>query len=147
MNYVVWWLVCDGQLYMCLWWMIVGQVMVVYLSISLCLSLLVMMNVLFWMAMYCFKFLLWILGHHILFYLLCEYNMSYCISFHGYIYLFTHTCCTPWIAKFRGSFCLDVCKSCIDDSNWNSNSCIHQGGALHKFWVSKALNSFILIKA
>ena len=96
----------------------------------------------FWMAMCCFKFLLWNLGHHILFYLLCEYNMSYCISFFTDIYLFTYTCCTPWIAKFRGSFCLDVCKSCIDDSIWNSNSCIHQGGALHKFWGLKALTFF-----
>ena len=58
------------------------------------------------------------------------------------IYLFTHTCCTPRIAKFRGSFCLDVCKSCIDDSKWNSNSCIHQGGALHKFWGSKSFKFF-----
>ena len=106
-------LVTDYYLYVCvmddcrtsLW-------LSIYL-ISLYLSLLMMVNA-FWMAMCCFKLFLKNLGHHILFYLLCEYNMSYCISFHGYIYLFTHTCCTPRIAKFRGSFCLDVCKSCID---------------------------------
>ena len=86
------------------------------------------------------------LGHHILFYLLCEITCHIAFLFTS-IYLFTHTCCTPRIAKFRGSFCLIECKSCIDDSNWYSNSCIHQGGALHKFWGSKALNSFILIKA
>jgi hypothetical protein len=45
------------------------------------------------------------------FLLLSEYNMSYYISF-SWIYLFTHTCGTPRITKFRGSFCLDVCKSC-----------------------------------
>ena len=93
-----------------------------------------------------FKFLLWNLGHHTLFYLLCEITCHIAFLFTD-IYLFTHTCYTPWLAKFRGSFCLDVCKSCMDDSNWNSNSCIHQGGALHKFWGSKGLNSIILIKS
>ena len=80
------------------------------------------------------------------FYLLCEITCHLAFLFTD-IYLFTHTCCTPLITKFRGSFCIDVCKSCIDDSNWNPNSCIHQGGALHKFWGSKVLKSFILIKA
>ena len=138
-------LVMDYYLYVCvmddcrtsLW-------LSIYL-ISLYLSLLMMVNA-FWMAMCCFKFLFWNLGHHILFYLLCEITCHIAFLLTS-IYLFTHTCCTPRIAKFRGSFCLGECKSCIDDSNWYSNSCIHQGGALHKFWGSKALHSFILIKA
>ena len=146
MNYVVWWQPCDGQLfiYMCVMDDCRISNVLIYL-ICLCLSLLVMMNA-FCMAMCSFKFLLWNLGHHTSFYLLCEITCHIASLFID-TYLFTHTCCTPRIAKFRGSFCLGVCKSCIHDSNWNSNSCIHQGGALHKFWGSKVLKSFILIKA
>ena len=145
MNYVVWWQPCDGQLSICVWWMFVGQSygQLFILLASTCLYL--------WWWMHfgwpCVAFnSFWNLGHHILSYLLCEITCHIVFLF-THIYLFTHTCYTPRIAKFRGSFCLDVCKSCIDDSNWNSNSRIHQGGALHKFWGSKALNSFILIKA
>ena len=139
MNYVMWWQPCDGQLsiYMCVMDDCRISNVLIYL-ICLCLSLLVMMNA-FCMAMYCFKFLLWNLGHHI--YLLCEITCHIASLFTS-IYLFTHTCCTPWITKFRGSFCLGVCKACIHESNWNSNSCIHQGGALHKFWGSKSFKFF-----
>ena len=135
----LWW----TTLYICLWWMIIGQVMVIYLTYSL--VLIYTCDGECWMAMCCFKFLLWNLGHQTLFHL-CEITWHITFLFTD-IYLFTHTCCTPQIAKFWGSIYLDVCKSCIDDSNWNSNSCIYQGGALHKFWGSKALSSFILIKA
>ena len=137
MNYVVWWQPYDGQLSICVWWMFVGQSYghLFILLASTCLYLW------WWMRF------VWpcVVSHFyfeivaIVFFLFVEWNnMSYCILF-TLIYLITHTCCTPRIAKFRGSFCLDVCKSCIDDSKWNSNSCIHQGGALHKFWGSKAL--------
>ena len=128
---------------MCVWWMIVGQVYG-YLFILLAYTCLYLW---WWMhfgwpcvASNSF-FLKKNLGHHILFYLLCEITCHIAFLLTS-IYLFTHTCCTPRIAKFRGSFCLGECKSCIDDSNWYSNSCIHQGGALHKFWGSKSFRFF-----
>ena len=49
---------------------------------------------LFWMAMRYFKFLIRDLGHHVLFYLLYEYNMSYCISL-SWIYTCSHTLGAP----------------------------------------------------
>ena len=135
-----------------LWWTIIYMCLMdgcrtklfsaIYL-ISFYLSLLMMVNA-FWMAMCCFQFFLKSWPSYSL--LLCEITCHIAFLF-MHIYLFTHTCFTPRIAKFRGSFCLDVCKSCIDDSNWNSNSRIHQGGALHKFWGSKVLKSFFLITA
>ena len=138
-------LVMDYYLYVCVMDVCRTSLWLSIYLISLYLSLLMMVNA-FWMAMCCFKFFFLNLGHHILFYLLCEITCHIAFLFMS-IYLFTHTCCTPRIAKFRGSFCLGECKSCIDDSNWYSNSCIHQGGALHKFCGSKVLKSFILIKA
>ena len=145
MNYVVWWQPCDGQLsfYMCV--MDDCRISNVFNLSYLLVLISTCHDECFCMAMCYLKFLLWNLGHQF-FYLLCEITCHIASLFTD-TYLFTHTCCTPRIAKFRGSFCIHVCKSCIDDSNWNSNSCIHQGGALHKFWASKALNSFILIKA
>ena len=147
MNYVMWWLVCDGQLYIYVFVMHDCRTSNGYLSTLL--------------ACACFYLRWWmyfrwtcVASSFYFEFLAITFSFTRCVNITCHIasllmdiYLLTHTCCTPWIAKFRGSFCLDVCKSCIDDSNWNWNSCIHQGGALHKFWVSKALNSFILIKA
>jgi hypothetical protein len=93
MNYVVWWhYVIDN--YICVWWMIVGQVMFIYLSISYLACLYMWMVDVILDGHVLLQVLLWDLGHHILFYLLCEYNMSYCISF-SRIYTYSHTLVAP----------------------------------------------------
>ena len=122
--------------------MIIGQAMFIYISICLYM----------WMVDA-------ILDGHVLFqvvtlrFLAIIFSFTCCITCHLEspffmdIHLFTYTCCTPRIAKFRGSFYLNICKWCVDDHHWNSNSLHILRGAIHKFWGSKALNSFILIKA
>jgi hypothetical protein len=93
MNYVVWWhYVIDN--YICVWWMIVGQVMFIYLSISYLACLYMWMVDVILDGHVLLQVLLWDLSHHILFYLLCEYNMSYCISF-SWIYTCSHTLVAP----------------------------------------------------
>ena len=89
LNYVVWWQVRDGQLYMCLWWMIVGQVMFIYLLACVCLYLWWWMFYFGWPCIASspyFKILA------IIFSFTCCVNITCHIAspFHGYIFVHTH---------------------------------------------------------
>ena len=149
MNYVVWWQPCDGQLsiYMCVMDDCRISYVLIYL-ICLCLSLLCHDECCFsfCMAICYFKFLLWNLGHHTSFYLLCEITCHIASLFTD-TYLFTHTCCTPRIAKFRGNFCLGVCNHVYMIPIEIQIHAYIKGELSINFGVQKALNSFIPIKA
>ena len=78
-------------------------------------------------------------GHHLL---ICLW-IYHVILHHTLVYIFTLLFGTPRIAKFRGSFFHLI----YANDAWMvflgiQIHCIYWGGALCKFWGSKALNSF-----